>query len=150
MRRDPFAEYEDVSPINPTTPEMASRHLISAGNSERLYLYLPARGNKATICNGLKPDFMDDWLLPQQFNVVGEDKLDGKRVILLEAVPPFETSGHLELAVDLETKLTCQLRLIDNDAHGKPVETLNMHIDYDQTPPAGIFEWQPPAKTRPW
>jgi hypothetical protein len=152
LRREPFAVFEEVKPIRPRTAEEASRRYIFAGNAEKVYWYFPGRGNRAVIGNGLQANFLDDVLAPlapseakgarPPFNVTGKAEVDGRRVILLDL---RRENQRTELGVDAETKLLLRLREFVVGPDGRETEVTRLRFEYNQTPPAGVFDWQPPA-----
>jgi len=152
IRREPFAVYEAVSPVNPKTPEQATLRYIFAGNNEKVYWYFPDRGNRAWIAKGLSTSFMDDVLAPlaltapagsePRFKVTGKSQVDGRKVILVEV-----SGGQMRTvaAVDAETKLTLRVTQFAPGAGGKEIEATRLRFEYNGTPPQGIFDWTPPA-----
>gem|GEM_PF-380358 len=154
IRRDPFTLYEEMTPTKPSTKSI---HSIYRADTKRSYRYLPER-HQVTIADGMKPCFStsdsplayESWLAPQRFKVVGQDEIDDKRVILLEInwsdeKIEREFNERVELAVDPETKLARRIREFAADKDGKPVVITNLRVEYNNTPPEGIFDWQPPA-----
>ena len=144
IRREPLAVYEEVTPV---VPEAASLRYVFAGNPEQVCFYFPQPDNKATIGNGLSSDFMKEVLdvfgdseSGPEYREIGRSKINGRDVILLEM-----EDGLLELAVDAETKLTLRLRQFTLRPDGNKIEITNLRFEYNQPPPPGIFDWQPPA-----
>jgi len=142
VRLNPYLVYEEITPINPTTPKKASAHIISVSSADTQYFYYPERGNRLVICPGSGEMPWEQMLNPQQFKVTGQGEFDGKRVTLVTS----DFSGMtMELAIDPDTKRTCRMRMLDPNKGEKPGVGETSRITYNETPPAGVFDWQPPA-----
>lgn len=149
LRREPFAVYEAVTPADPHSQSKLPGYTF-AGSADHTWWYFPSRGNKAVMSKGLGNGFLDELIgfidpsrsgnAAPSLKVVGHDRIDGRPVLLLRT-----SDGDIELAVDEATKLTRRLRQFQTGADGKPVELTRLYFAYDQTPPAGVFTWQPPA-----
>ncbi len=153
IRREPLAVYEEVTPVESQLPEAAVLRFVFAGNSEQVYHYFPEKGNKVIISRGLPSDFMEEVLGPfaqadysgedPKYKIIGNSKINDRDVIIL-----LESQGgqfRNELAVDAETKLTLRLRQFTPGPDGHEIEVMNVSFEYNQSPPPGIFDWQPPA-----
>ena len=151
VRRQPLAVYEEVSPINPSNAEEASRRYIFAGSVEKVYWYFPVRGNRAVIGKGLPSNLilMDDplalleWSGPKPaLRISGKSKVGGTSVILLDLLAE---SQRIEFAVDAKTKSLLMVRQLVRGPDGRETEVTRLRVDYNRTPPGGIFDWAPPA-----
>jgi len=152
LRREPFAVYEEVTPVSGKAPAEASRYVL-AGNSGRVVWYFPARGNRATIGKGLPANFMDDLLAPMgasgpagsapPFKNLGPATVDGREVTLLEL--RNSEKERIELAVQTDTKLVIRVRQFAPGPDGREAEIGRLRFEYNQTPPKGVFDWTPPA-----
>jgi hypothetical protein len=154
MRTEPFAFYEE-STSDSTSPQAIHR-LIEAGNGDRTYMYLPLNGNRASVHQSIAHSLLDE-MLPviqpsqssnPQLEVVGHTTIDGRDLELLSDAPTSDGSLQSytqELAVDPQTHLTYRLRMFKVLVVGQPAVLVDdFRFDYDQTPPAGVFDWQPP------
>ncbi len=153
IRREPLAVYEEVTPVQSQLPEAESLRYVFAGNSEQVYYYFPQKGNKVVISRGLSSDFMKEVLGPfaqavysgedPKYKIIGNSKINDRDVIIL--LESQDGQFRNELAVDAETKLTLRFRQFVPGPDGNEIEVTNLSFGYNQSPPPGIFEWQPPA-----
>lgn len=152
IRREPLAVYEEVTPVQSQLPEAASLRYVFAGNTEQVYFYFPQKDNKAIVSRGLSSDFMKEVLGPfgqavysgedPEYKTIGNSKINDRDVILLERQ---DGQFRNELAVDAQTKLTLRVRQFIPGPDGDEIEVTNLSFEYNQSPPPGIFDWQPPA-----
>jgi hypothetical protein len=149
IRRQPLGVYEKISPINPSDDREASHKYIFAGSAEKVYWYFPDRGNRVLISTGVQSNPMDDPLtlsdlsgLKPTLRIAGKSKLGGASVILLDVLAGTQ---RIELAVDAKTKLLLMIRQHMRGPGGREIEVARLRVEYNQTPPAGIFDWTPPA-----
>lgn len=154
MRTTPFAFYEEST--SDSKSSQGTHRVITAGNADHTYMYLPLNGNKAHVFASIGHSILDEMLpiiQPSQsvnasLQVVGHTTIDGRDLELLSDASSSDGSLQSyteELAVDPETKLTYRCRMFKVLVSGQPAVLVDdFKFEYEQTPPPGVFDWQPP------
>jgi outer membrane lipoprotein-sorting protein len=152
LRREPYAMFEETTPVKPSPLTAPNGRYILASYSERCYWYFPSRANRVLVTRPMRIDLADEVMLwirdggsegeNTALRVVGHDRINGHGVVL---VALDGARSEVELAVDESTKLTYRARLFRTSAKGNRVEATRFNFEYDKQPPTGVFDWQPPA-----
>jgi hypothetical protein len=149
FRAQPFAMYEETSPADPKSPMMKESNII-AGDADRTYWYFPKMGNKVYVKRALGKDFVDMMMSTLQpspssqpdLKITGHAVIEGRQLDLLD---DGSDQQELELAVDPRTNLTYRIRQFNTAPNGTKILITDLRVEYDQTPPKHVFDWQPPA-----
>lgn len=149
LRASPLGFYETNTNVG-MPASSPDNHYIFAGNATVQYFYFPRRGNQVSSTTKMGQSLMDQMMsiikpsdsALAEWTFVGWTKLDGVDLELLEVQGDKSTT---ELAVDPKTKLTFRYREFVRGYGDKMVLVTDLRFSYSDTPPAGVFDWRPPA-----